>query len=158
MSSYYMEDEVWSGGNLKKIDQSDIHKICSDQVIVDLVSAVKEIVENSVDAKSTSIKILLEQGGFNSIQITDNGSGIDVSDYQVIALKHFTSKISNFEELQKGITSLGFRGEAISSLCSLSKKFTICTKTEKDKTGVCISYDKNGTLIDVTPISHPVCI
>merc|ERR1712137_700088 len=120
------------------------------------VSALKEIMENSIDAKATTIRILLEQGGFKTIQITDNGTGIKVADYHSIALKHFTSKIRSFDELQAGITSLGFRGEAISSLCALSQNFTICTRTEADQSAVRIRYDRHGNLIDITPTSHPI--
>ena len=152
-----MEEELWdSNGLLKKIDGSSIHKICSGQVVLDLVAAVKELIENSIDANADNIKIYLEQGGFGCIQVIDNGCGIKMEDYESIALKHYTSKIRDFTDLQNGVSSLGFRGEALSSLCSLSQRIVITTRTEKDENGVRIQYDKSGKVSDITPKAHSV--
>lgn len=147
------ESEV---GSLQKIDGSSIHRICSGQVVVDLRSAVKELVENSLDAGASSVLVHLDRGGFQLLQINDNGRGISPQDYKTIALKHYTSKLRNFEQLTAGISSLGFRGEALSSLCALSGTVCIETRRQEDANGVRLEYDQHGQLVQVLPASHPV--
>lgn len=128
---------------IKSIDTESIHRICSSQVIVDLGSALKELVENSLDAGATSIEIKLRNMGADLIEVSDNAKGIDPVDYDSIAQKHHTSKLRDFEDLE-GISSFGFRGEALNALCELSKGFTICTKRAEDSTGKLLKFDKFG--------------
>ena len=137
------------------IERSSIHRICSGQVIVDLRSAVKELVENGLDAGASSISVLLEDGGFQRIQVVDNGVGIGPQDFKAIGLKHYTSKLRTFEQLSDGVDSLGFRGEAISSLCALSRSLEITTRRADDVNGVRLIYDRNGVLQETQVTSHP---
>lgn len=80
---------------IKAIDSSSIHRICSGQVIVDLSGAVKELIENALDAKATTIEIRLKDMGLNQIEVTDNGQGIKPHDYDGIAMNHYTSKVNH---------------------------------------------------------------
>ena len=112
---------------LKAIDKKSVHKICSGQVVTDLPNAVKELIENSIDANATKITIRLVENGLDLITVVDNGTGIPPSEYEKITMKYFTSKIERFEDIKK-LKSLGFRGEALSSLCQICSKFTIATR------------------------------
>lgn len=97
---------------------------CSGQVVIDLASCVKELVENALDANATKIEVKLKENGFECIEVSDDGSGIPEPDRKALCLKHWTSKISSFEDLRR-ISTFGFRGEALSSLCELGKCFLI---------------------------------
>jgi DNA mismatch repair protein PMS2 len=88
---------------IKAIDRSQVHRICSGQVIVDLPTAVKELVENAVDAGASAVSIRLEDYGSTVIEVTDNGSGVDVENYQALTLKHHTSKLQSFSDLDVNI-------------------------------------------------------
>ena len=134
---------------IRAIDQESIHRICSGQVVVDLATAVKEMVENSLDAKATMIEIKLKNFGADSIEVSDNGTGIAAKDYDGIALKHHTSKLQNFEDLFS-VASFGFRGEALNSLCELSGKFTVITKQSHEPVGALLTFDRMGRLASQT--------
>ncbi|GFT12525.1 mismatch repair endonuclease PMS2 [Nephila pilipes] len=105
-------------GNIKPIDRTSIHKICSGQVVLTLAIAVKELVENSIDAGATSIEVKLEEYGSKLIEIIDNGKGVKACDFESLTLKHHTSKIADFADVPF-VSTFGFRGEALSSLCAL---------------------------------------
>ncbi|RDB21677.1 Mismatch repair endonuclease PMS2 [Hypsizygus marmoreus] len=114
---------------IKAIDRTSIHRITSGQVVVDLQTAVKELVENSLDAGATNIEVRFKQYGLKSIEVIDNGCGIAEQDHDSIALKHHTSKLSSFADLST-VRTFGFRGEALSSLCALSESLSVTTATE----------------------------
>ncbi|MED5485637.1 MAG: DNA mismatch repair endonuclease MutL [Candidatus Thermoplasmatota archaeon] len=105
---------------IQKLDDKTISKIAAGEVVERPAQVVKELIENSIDAGSSSINIEIENGGFDSIIITDNGSGIDENDLSLSIERHATSKLSKIEDLHE-IYSLGFRGEALSSIASISK-------------------------------------
>ena len=86
--------------SLRQIDAASVRKICSGQVILDVASAVKELVENALDAGATTVSVLLCDCGLKLIEVTDNGSGIDPKNYDSVALPHWTSKISTFTDLE----------------------------------------------------------
>ncbi|XP_077218886.1 DNA mismatch repair protein isoform X2 [Tasmannia lanceolata] len=127
---------------IRPISKGAIHRICSGQVILDLSSAVKELVENSLDAGASSIEISLKDHGEESFKVTDNGCGISPNNFQVLALKHHTSKIADFPDLQS-LTTFGFRGEALSSLCALGN-LTIETRTKNEPVGTHLTFDHSG--------------
>ncbi|KAH3669186.1 hypothetical protein WICMUC_005025 [Wickerhamomyces mucosus] len=129
--------------SINPISIEDIHRITSSQVIIDLTSAVKELVENSLDANANVIEIVFNNYGLNSIEIIDNGSGISDSDFEGVASKNHTSKISNFEDISK-INTLGFRGEAINSLCSISH--VKITTTQSPPKATILEFDSNGAI------------
>nr|XP_043609151.1 DNA mismatch repair protein PMS1 [Erigeron canadensis] len=131
---------------IKPINKNAIHRICSGQVILDLPSAVKELVENSLDAGASSIEIGLKEYGQESFQVVDNGCGISPNNFKVLALKHHTSKLTDFPDLQS-LTTFGFRGEALSALCNLGD-LTVETRTKNEKVATHLTFDRSGVLTD----------
>jgi DNA mismatch repair protein PMS2 len=131
---------------LKHIDPVSISKICSGQVIVDLATAVKELIENALDAKATNIEVRLREMGVEAIEVSDNGSGIDEENYEGICLKHFTSKIQQFSDIYESLVSFGFRGEALNALCEISQQVTITTRQAKQPMGYSLKFNKDGRL------------
>lgn len=116
--------------HLRKIavlDKHTIDKIAAGEVVERPSSVVKELVENAIDAGATAITVEITDGGKKLIRITDNGSGIDADQVPVAFLRHATSKIEKVEDLQT-IASLGFRGEALSSIAAVSQ-VELITKT-----------------------------
>ncbi|KAK4407020.1 DNA mismatch repair protein PMS1 [Sesamum angolense] len=139
-----MEGGVKESHVIRPINKNVVHRICAGQVILDLSSAVKELVENSLDAGATSIEIALKEYGLESFQVIDNGSGISPQNFNVLALKHHTSKLLDFPDLQS-LTTFGFRGEALSSLCALGD-LTVETRTINEVVATHLTYDRTGLL------------
>ena len=102
------------------LDKSIYNKIAAGEVVEKPASVVKELVENSIDAGATNITIEILEGGIKQIKVSDNGCGIAKDDFDKVFLAHATSKIKTVEDLGK-IGTLGFRGEALSSIASVSK-------------------------------------
>ena len=115
------------------LSQDTIDKIAAGEVVERPCSVVKELVENAIDAGSTAITIEIKEGGISFIRITDNGCGIDKSQVPIAFLRHSTSKIRNVEDLMC-VRSLGFRGEALSSIAAVAR-VELITKTYDDLTG-----------------------
>lgn len=130
---------------IKAIEGRSVHQIQSGQVIVDLNSVVKELVENSLDAGATSIEVRFKNQGLDSIEVSDNGKGIAPEDYETIALKHYTSKLSSYEDLTS-LETFGFRGEALSSLCALSKFHITTARAEDGAVGKRLDFEVSGRL------------
>ena len=103
---------------IKRIVAESIINICSSQVITDLKSAVKELVENSLDAECSTLEVKFFNSGLNGFEVTDNGKGIKEADFAIVCKRGTTSKIQDFSDIYS-IKSLGFRGEALSSLCNI---------------------------------------
>lgn len=116
---------------IRVLDTVTIDKIAAGEVIERPASVVKELVENAIDAKATAIVVEIEEGGTTMIRIADNGCGIEREDVKSAFLRHSTSKIRSVEDLAH-IGSLGFRGEALSSIAAVSQ-VELITKT-KDQT------------------------
>ncbi|KAK7356411.1 hypothetical protein VNO80_15682 [Phaseolus coccineus] len=130
---------------IKPIGKGIVHRICSGQVILDLSSAVKELVENSLDAGATSIEISLRDFGEQWFQVIDNGCGISPDNFKFLALKHHTSKLAEFHDLQS-LTTFGFRGEALSSLCALGD-LTVETRTVSEPVATHLTFNNSGVLV-----------
>ena len=118
---------------IQVLDQITIDKIAAGEVIERPASIVKELVENSIDAKAASVTVEIQDGGISLIRVTDNGSGIEREDIRNAFLRHSTSKIRKVEDLAH-IASLGFRGEALSSISAVTRTELI-TKTKEDAFG-----------------------
>ena len=116
------------------LTQDTIDKIAAGEVVERPCSVVKELVENAIDAKATAITIEIKEGGISFIRISDNGCGIDKSEVPLAFLRHSTSKIRSVEDLLC-VSSLGFRGEALSSIAAVSR-VELITKTPDALTGV----------------------
>ncbi len=116
------------------LDQQTIDKIAAGEVVERPASVVKELVENSIDAGASAVTVEIENGGITFIRITDNGSGITREQVPLAFLRHATSKIREISDLEQ-ISSLGFRGEALSSIAAVSQ-VELITKTAEDLTGV----------------------
>lgn len=115
------------------LDSDTINKIAAGEVVERPSSVVKELIENAVDAGATAITVEIKDGGISFIRITDNGCGISESDIPKAFLRHATSKINSIEDLIS-ISSLGFRGEALSSIAAVSQ-IELITKTAEDVSG-----------------------
>ena len=118
---------------IQVLDQITIDKIAAGEVIERPASIVKELVGNSIDAKAASVTVEIQDGGISLIRVTDNGSGIEREDIRNAFLRHSTSKIRKVEDLAH-IASLGFRGEALSSISAVTRTELI-TKTKEDTFG-----------------------
>ena len=119
--------------NIQVLDQITIDKIAAGEVIERPASIVKELVENAIDAKATAITVEIQEGGISFIRITDNGCGIPQSEVALAFLRHSTSKIRTVEDLTS-VASLGFRGEALSSIAAIAQ-VELITKTRDSLLG-----------------------
>jgi DNA mismatch repair protein MutL len=122
------------GREIAVLDQNTIDKIAAGEVVERPSSVVKELVENAIDAGSTAVTVEIKDGGKSLIRITDNGSGIPANQVRRAFLRHATSKIEKVEDLVQ-IVSLGFRGEALSSIAAVSQ-VELITKTPSAMSGV----------------------
>ena len=119
---------------IEVLDQNTIDKIAAGEVVERPSSVVKELVENAIDAGATAITVEISEGGKKLIRITDNGSGMEADQVRLAFLRHATSKIRQVEDLEH-ISSLGFRGEALSSIAAVSQ-VELITKTSTALVGV----------------------
>ena len=119
---------------IQVLDSGTIDKIAAGEVVERPSSVVKELVENAVDAGAGAITVEIKEGGISFIRVTDNGSGIEATQIRNAFLRHATSKISSAEDLHN-IKSLGFRGEALSSICAVAQ-VELITKTKEALTGI----------------------
>ncbi|XP_072230198.1 mismatch repair endonuclease PMS2 [Leuresthes tenuis] len=138
-------------GAIKAIDKHSVHQICSGQVVLSLATAVKELVENSIDAGATSIDVKLKECGTEQVEVSDNGKGVEEANFEGLTLKHHTSKLRDFSDLIH-VETFGFRGEALSSLCALSD-LSVITCHESSQVGTKLVFDHKGHLVQQSP--HP---
>jgi len=121
---------LFAVAHIKQLDQNTINKIAAGEVIERPCAVVKELVENAIDARSTAITIEIKDGGISFIRITENGCGINDNEIETAFLRHATSKISSIEDLLS-VSSLGFRGEALSSIASVAQVELITKETNE---------------------------
>ena len=139
-------------GNIVLLDDLTINKIAAGEVIERPANVVKELVENSIDAGATNIIIEIRNGGKSLIKIVDNGKGISADDIPLSLERHATSKIRKVEDLENTY-SMGFRGEALASISSIST-LTMMTKT-KDENGTKVIAEA-GEIVSVEEVGVPV--
>ncbi|KAF7655820.1 hypothetical protein LDENG_00049500 [Lucifuga dentata] len=136
---------------MKQLPPDTVRLLSSSQVIISVVSVVKELVENSLDAGASSIDVKLENYGLDRIEIRDNGHGIKAADTSFMAVRHFTSKICSHEDLER-LGTYGFRGEALGSICAVAE-VAVTTKTEEDEISTQYMLDCTGKIVSQKP-SH----
>ena len=130
------------------LDETTINKIAAGEVVERPASVIKELIENSIDASATNIEVEIGDGGVAYMRITDNGIGMTEEDARLAILRHATSKIQQVEDLFD-IASLGFRGEALASIASVSH-FSLTTRKADSDLGTRITVD-GGTFTDCIP-------
>nr|XP_057918422.1 mismatch repair endonuclease PMS2 [Doryrhamphus excisus] len=138
-------------GAIRAIDKDSVHQICSGQVVLTLATAVKELVENSIDAGATNVDVKLKEHGIELVEVSDNGKGVEEANFEGLTLKHHTSKLRDFSDLIH-VDTFGFRGEALSSLCALSD-LSVVTCHESSPVGTKLVFDHRGHLVQRLP--HP---
>lgn len=114
-----MSDE--SDNEIHRLDQSTIERIAAGEVVERPASVVKELVENSLDADASRVRVAVERGGKDGIRVTDDGMGMSEEAVEKAVEKHTTSKISTIDDLEAGVSSLGFRGEALAAIGAVSR-------------------------------------
>lgn len=142
---------------IQALSPTIVQLIRSSQVLTNPVSVVKELVDNAIDARATSIIIEISKNTLDVIQVRDNGHGVAPADRQSLAKRHCTSKLVSFDELDSvGALSLGFRGEALASIAELSGSLSISTRVEGEQLASTLHLGTNGDVISETPSPLPV--
>lgn len=136
--------------NIQRISTDSAERICASQVIPNLHSCVRELVENSLDALSESVCVRIRNSG-DEIEVVDNGSGIEESDWCLLCLPHATSKLKTHSQIIEGdVETHGFRGEALAALCVLSREMRVITRTKDSVCGSVLSFNRDGNLRDAS--------
>lgn len=140
-------------GKIVLLDENTSNKIAAGEVVERPASVIKELVENSIDAGADSISIEAKNGGVSLMRVTDNGSGIDDDDVEIAFERHATSKIRSANDLES-ISSLGFRGEALASIASVSV-VELTTRTRNKEYGIYARVE-GGTVKEIKQVGCPV--
>ena len=140
-------------GSIILLDEHTINKIAAGEVVDRPASIVKELVENSIDAGATNISVEIKNGGIKYIKIVDNGIGFESDDIEMAFERHATSKIRKEEDLLK-ITSMGFRGEALASIASISR-VSLITRNKKENVGT-KALVESGKILSIEQIASNI--
>ena len=140
-------------GKIRPLSENLIGKIAAGEVVERPAAAIKELVENSLDAGATAVTVEIQDGGMTSIRVADNGCGIDESDIRMAFERHATSKIAREQDLN-AIATLGFRGEALASIAAVSR-ITMITRTADRETGLKIA-NEGGKILGIQETACPV--
>lgn len=130
--------------SIRPLGSSDVKFIASGEKISDIEDAIRELIENSTDARAKNIEIRMARFGIDSIEVSDDGTGIDEENFDSLGLRYHTSKINDYKHLQDSLETFGFRGEALSCLCNLAN-VVITTKTKSSPTGTRLTSKPDGT-------------
>ena len=134
--------------SIKALPQTAVRAIGAAQVLTDSSAVVKELIDNALDARATSIAVEIHANTIDSIQVRDNGHGIPPQDRPLVARRYCTSKLTDADELAHiGGSSLGFRGEALASAAEMSGGMTVTTRVEGEQVATALKIDQQGEVV-----------
>ncbi|WP_222917194.1 DNA mismatch repair endonuclease MutL [Natrinema sp. SYSU A 869] len=139
---------------IHQLDEDTVARIAAGEVVERPASAVKELVENSLDADADSVDVTVEDGGTELIRVADDGQGMSEADVSAAVREHTTSKIDGLEDLESGVTTLGFRGEALHTIGSVSRMIIRSRPRGGDGAGTELVYE-GGDVVSVEPTGCP---
>ena len=129
------------------LPENTVRAIGSTQNLTDSASLIKELVDNAIDGRATTISVEISANTLDDIRVKDNGHGIAPEDRSMICTRYCTSKIRDLKDLHAvGGRSLGFRGEALASAAEMSGRFTLSTRIEGEETASELSFDRQGCI------------
>ncbi|MFD1587703.1 DNA mismatch repair endonuclease MutL [Halorientalis brevis] len=142
-----------SEGSIRELDPKTVERIAAGEVVERPASVVKELVENSLDADASRVEVAVQRGGKDGIRVTDDGIGMSEDEVRRAVEKHTTSKIRDIEDLESGVATLGFRGEALHAIGAVSR-LTIKTRPRGGDTGTELRVE-GGDVAEVKPAGCP---
>ncbi|WP_257299818.1 DNA mismatch repair endonuclease MutL [Haloarchaeobius sp. FL176] len=143
--------------DIRKLDQATVERIAAGEVVERPASVVKELVENSLDADATRVDVAVENGGVDGVTVADDGAGMTEADVRAAVQEHTTSKIRDIDDLEGGVGTLGFRGEALHTIGAVSRT-TIRTKPRDPDDGPAEGTElvyEGGAVESVAPVGRP---
>ncbi len=140
------------------LPQTTVRVLGSSQVHTDSASLVKELIDNAIDGRATTISVEISSNTLDDIRVKDNGHGIAPNDRSLACTMHCTSKIRDLDELRDiGGRSLGFRGVALASAAEMSRCLTIATRIEGEETAAELKFDRQGQIARYLKIRSWLC-
>ncbi|ELY51303.1 DNA mismatch repair endonuclease MutL [Natronorubrum bangense] len=140
--------------DIHQLDDDTVARIAAGEVVERPASAVKELVENSLDADASSVDVTVEEGGTELIRVADDGAGMSEADLRAAVRQHTTSKIEGLEDLSSGVATLGFRGEALHTIGSVSRLTIESRPQNADGAGTKLVYE-GGEVTSIEPAGCP---
>ncbi|CAJ0593653.1 unnamed protein product [Cylicocyclus nassatus] len=137
-----------------RIEDDVSSRISTAQVIVSLSSAVRQLIDNSLDASAQCIEIRAKNSGYESVEVIDDGTGIDAENFESLCRPHSTSKLTGIDDFST-LSTLGFRGEALNALCAIAS-LTIITRSRSATLGTKLRFDHCGRIVDQSSVARSV--